>query len=101
MTLIALVTKLVGGGLGARLTGFNNRSSLAIGSGMISRGEVALIIAATGLQSGLLAQQYFTSVIIAVILTTLAAPPILKLCFSDKRETSAHDTEKKASIDKL
>lgn len=100
LTLIALVTKLIGGGIGARLTGFNNRSALAIGSGMISRGEVALIIAATGLQSGLLAQQYFTSVIIAIILTTLASPPILKLCFSDKRETSTHDTEKKVSTDK-
>lgn len=88
LTLIALVTKLVGGGIGARLTGFNTRSSLAIGSGMISRGEVALIIAATGLQTGLLAQQYFTSVIIAVILTTLAAPPILKLSFSDRKTVS-------------
>lgn len=100
LTLIALVTKLIGGGIGARLTGFDNRSSLAIGSGMISRGEVALIIAATGLQTGLLVQQYFTSVIIAVILTTLAAPPILKLCFSDKRESSAHEPKKKVSIDK-
>ncbi|KAF6634651.1 cation:proton antiporter [Paenibacillus sp. EKM208P] len=100
LTLIALVTKLIGGGLGARLTGFDNRSALAIGSGMISRGEVALIIAATGLQSGLLAQQYFTSVIIAIILTTLASPPILKLCFSDKKKTSAHDTEQKVSTDK-
>lgn len=87
LTLIALVTKLIGGGIGARLTGFDNRSSLAIGSGMISRGEVALIIAAAGLQTGLLAQQYFTSVIIAVILTTLAAPPILKLCFSDQKHS--------------
>ncbi|MEC0235330.1 cation:proton antiporter [Paenibacillus kribbensis] len=100
LTLIALVTKLIGGGIGARLTGFDNRSSLAIGSGMISRGEVALIIAATGLQTGLLVQQYFTSVIIAVILTTLAAPPILKLCFSDKKESSAHEPKKKVSIDK-
>ncbi|ASR45419.1 sodium:proton antiporter [Paenibacillus kribbensis] len=99
LTLIALVTKLIGGGIGARLTGFDNRSSLAIGSGMISRGEVALIIAATGLQTGLLVQQYFTSVIIAVILTTLAAPPILKLCFSDKKP-SAHEPKKKVSIDK-
>ncbi|WP_068497609.1 cation:proton antiporter [Paenibacillus kribbensis] len=99
LTLIALVTKLIGGGIGARLTGFDNRSSLAIGSGMISRGEVALIIAATGLQTGLLAQQYFTSVIIAVILTTLAAPPILKLCFSDKTESSVHESKKKVGID--
>ncbi|WP_226002468.1 cation:proton antiporter [Paenibacillus sp. BJ-4] len=100
LTLIALVTKLIGGGIGARLTGFDNRSSLAIGSGMISRGEVALIIAATGLQTGLLAQQYFTSVIIAVILTTLAAPPILKLCFSDKKESSLHEPKKKVGVNK-
>ncbi|MGG1616196.1 cation:proton antiporter [Paenibacillus sp. NRS-1782] len=95
LTLVAMVTKLIGGGIGARLTGFNNRSSLAIGSGMISRGEVALIIAATGLQTGLLAQQYFTSVIIAVILTTLASPPILKLCFSDKK-SPGHEQKKEA-----
>ncbi|MNV56116.1 High-affinity Na(+)/H(+) antiporter NhaS3 [compost metagenome] len=83
LTVIAILTKLFGGGLGARLTGFNNHSSLIIGSGMISRGEVALIIAATGLQSGLLQQQYFTSVIIVVIVTTLVTPPLLKYMFRD------------------
>ncbi|ETT50018.1 Na(+)/H(+) antiporter [Paenibacillus sp. FSL R7-269] len=48
---------------------------------MISRGEVALIIAATGLASGLLLPQCFTSVIIAVMVTTLATPPLLKGMF--------------------
>jgi monovalent cation:proton antiporter-2 (CPA2) family protein len=83
LTVIAILTKLIGGGLGARLTGFDNRSSAIIGSGMISRGEVALIIAATGLSSGLLQQQYFTSVIIVVIVTTLVTPPLLKYMFRD------------------
>lgn len=83
LTVIAVLTKLLGGGLGARLTGFNNHSAAIIGSGMISRGEVALIIAATGLQSGLLQQQYFTSVIIVVIVTTLVTPPLLKFMFRD------------------
>lgn len=83
LTVIAILTKLFGGGLGARLTGFNMHSSLIIGSGMISRGEVALIIAATGLSSGLLQQQYFTSVIIVVIVTTLVTPPLLKYMFRD------------------
>lgn len=81
LSLVAIVTKLLGGGLGARMTGFNNHSSLAIGAGMISRGEVALIIAATGLESGLLLPQYFTSVVMVVIVTTLVTPPMLKLVF--------------------
>lgn len=83
ISIVAILTKLLGGGLGARMTGFNTRSSLAIGSGMISRGEVALIIAATGLESGLLLQKYFTSVVIVVIVTTLVTPLMLKLLFAD------------------
>ncbi|AZK48683.1 cation:proton antiporter [Paenibacillus lentus] len=83
LTLMAVLTKLLGGALGAKLTGFNNKSSLIIGSGMVSRGEVALIIAATGLQTGLLLPEYFTSVIIAIILTTLVAPPLLKIVFKE------------------
>ncbi|KGE20450.1 cation:proton antiporter [Paenibacillus wynnii] len=85
VTLVAILSKLLGGGLGARFTGFNNRSSLIIGSGMISRGEVALIIAAAGLESGLLLQQYFTSVIIVVIVTTLVTPPLLKYMFREPK----------------
>ena len=49
------------------MTGFDAKSSI-IGSGMVSRGEVALIIAGTGLSSGLLAQDYFTAIVIVVIL---------------------------------
>lgn len=86
ITIIACVTKLLGGWLGARLTGFNGRSSLVIGSGMVSRGEVALIIAATGLHAGLLLRDYFTPVVIMVIATTLITPPLLKLTFREKRK---------------
>lgn len=81
LSIFAILAKWLGGGIGARLTGFNTRSSLIIGAGMISRGEVALIIASTGLASGLLLPEYFTSVIIAVILTTLVTPPLLKGMF--------------------
>ncbi|MDF2725737.1 MAG: transporter monovalent cation:proton antiporter-2 (cpa2) family protein, partial [Paenibacillus sp.] len=83
LTFVAFLTKLIGGALGARLTGMNNRSALAVGSGMISRGEVALIIASAGLQAKLLPNEYFTSVVITIILTTLIAPPMLKLFLSD------------------
>ena len=84
ITIIACITKLLGGWIGARLTGFNSHSSLIIGAGMVSRGEVALIISATGLQSGLLLPEYFTSVVIMVIITTLVAPPLLKLFYREK-----------------
>ncbi|OZB96861.1 cation:proton antiporter [Paenibacillus sp. XY044] len=82
LTIAAILTKFIGAGLGARLTGFKTTSSLAIGSGMISRGEVALIMASTGLQAGLLLPEYFTSVVIMVIITTLVAPPLLKVFFN-------------------
>ncbi|WP_195575634.1 cation:proton antiporter [Paenibacillus sp. 1001270B_150601_E10] len=84
ITIVAIVTKLLGGFAGARLTGFNSKSSWVIGSGMVSRGEVALIIASTGLQGGLLMPEYFTAVVIMVIITTLATPPLLKILFSEK-----------------
>ncbi|NGP57347.1 cation:proton antiporter [Paenibacillus thiaminolyticus] len=96
ITIMAIVTKLAGGWLGARVTGFDSRSSLAIGAGMISRGEVALIIAATGLQSGLLQPEYFTEIIIMVIITTLVTPPMLKMMFNKKDNAMA--AEQKNSV---
>lgn len=87
ITIVACMTKLIGGWIGARLTGFNSKSSLVIGSGMVSRGEVALIIGATGLQAGLVLPEYFTSVVIMVIVTTLVTPPLLKIFFREKDAT--------------
>lgn len=88
LSVIAILTKLVGSGLGARLTGFSTRSSLGIGSGMVSRGEVALIIATIGLESGLLNPDYFTILVIVVILTTLITPFLLKIIFRGHGNTS-------------
>lgn len=81
ITLMAIVTKLIGCWLGARLTGFKSKPALIIGAGMVSRGEVALIIASTGLAANLLHPEYFTSIVIMVIVTTLVTPPLLKLMF--------------------
>lgn len=91
LTVAAVLTKLLGGALGAKITGFSNVSSFAIGAGMVSRGEVALIIASTGLQAGLLLPEYFTSVVIMVILTTLIAPPMLKMLFKPRKETASKE----------
>lgn len=84
-SLIAIVSKFIGCGFGARITGFNTKSSMGIGAGMISRGEVALILASMGLASNLLPKEYYTAMVIVVIITTLVTPPLLKMIFG-KRE---------------
>lgn len=83
-SILAVVSKFVGAGLGAKLSGFNIKSSMGIGAGMISRGEVALILAAMGLESGLLPTEYYTSMIIVVIVTTIVTPPLLKMMFGQR-----------------
>lgn len=85
-SLIALLSKFIGSGLGAKMSGFSMRSSMGIGAGMISRGEVALIIAAMGLDSKLLPPEYYTPMIIVVVITTLATPPLLKGIFGKSQE---------------
>lgn len=82
--LVAILSKLFGSYFGSRILGGSKLSSLAIGSGMVSRGEVALIIATTGLLSGLLPEDYYTSVVIVIMITTLVAPPLLKYFFNKK-----------------
>lgn len=86
-SIIAVLSKLIGSGLGAKFAGFSTRSSLGIGAGMISRGEVALILAAMGLESGLLPKTDYTPMIIVIILTTIVTPPLLKLVFGKQNKT--------------
>lgn len=78
MTVMALLTKHLGGALGAKFTGMNWNSANLIGSGMISRGEMALIIAQIGLAAGLLGRELYSEIIIVIVLTTIAAPILLK-----------------------
>ncbi|WP_420832853.1 cation:proton antiporter [Paenibacillus dendritiformis] len=80
-SLLAIATKLFGCMLGARMTGFGRRSAFGIGSGMVSRGEVALIIATAGLEGALFDPVLFTPLVIVIIVTTLVTPPMLKLAF--------------------
>lgn len=78
LTILALITKWLGCGLGAKVLGMNYDSMNIIGSGMISRGEMALIIAQIGYEAHLLSSEYYSGVIFVIILTTLAAPFMLK-----------------------
>lgn len=89
LSLLAIATKLAGSAIGARLAGFKWRSSLAIGAAMVSRGEVALIIAAIGQESGLLSEEMFAVIVVVVLVTTIVTPPMMKLFFSEKSAPAA------------
>lgn len=80
--IIAILTKIIGCGLGAKVCGYTNQESVRIGTGMISRGEVALIVANIGSSTGLMQSQYFAPVIMVVIVTTLITPVFLKVAYS-------------------
>lgn len=81
MVLVAVVSKVLGSGFGAYLGGFTRREAVQIGVGMMSRGEVGLIVAALGIEQGLLPDNTFSAVVGVVILTTLLAPPLLRVLF--------------------
>lgn len=84
LSIIAILTKLIGASIGAKLAGFNWNSSLGIGSAMVSRGEVALIIATIGLESKLLTQDMFAVIVIVILVTTIITPPMMKWFFKSK-----------------
>lgn len=80
--IVALVTKIVGCGLVGKLCKFNWSDSLKIGVGMMTRGEVALIVAQKGLSVGLLTPVYFTAVILLIIVSSISTPIILKVLYA-------------------
>ncbi len=85
---VALVTKIIGCGLTAKLCRFNFKDSLKIGVGMMTRGEVALIVSQKGLAVGMLTPEYFTAVILLIIVSSISTPIILKVLYSkDEPET--------------
>jgi Kef-type K+ transport system membrane component KefB len=81
---VAILTKIIGCGIGARLTGFTKDESLKVGIGMVSRGEVALIVANKGAAVGLIREEYFAPIIIVVLVTTLITPILLKIAYKEK-----------------
>ena len=89
LSIVAVATKIIGAGFGARITGFDLSSSLIIGTAMISRGEVALITSSIGLAAGLFSQQYYTPMVIAIVVSTLVTPPMLKALISKQQKGAA------------
>ena len=84
ITVVAVLSKIVGSGGGAKLTGFTNRESLQLGIGMVSRGEVGLIVAAFALTEGLISSANFSIVVFMVIIATVVTPPMLRAAFAEK-----------------
>lgn len=84
---VALLSKIAGCGLMARMCGYRGMDCLKIGVGMMTRGEVALIVAQRGLSVGMLDAKYFTSVILLILVSSILTPIILKMLFHrDKGE---------------
>lgn len=77
LSLLALATKFYGGKWGTQIFGFSKRDANIVGSGMISRGEMALIIAQIGIGAKLFPMQIYSSIIIVIIITTLLSPFIM------------------------
>ncbi len=89
LIMVAILTKIAGCGLGARLGGFREQEALRVGVGMISRGEVGLIVAAIGVQAGLIKPDLFSIVTFIVLITTLVTPILLRLAFPAREESHA------------
>ena len=91
LLVIAILSKVVGCGLGAKICGCTGKEAFQVGIGMISRGEVALIVAQKGYASGMLDNVLFAPIVLVVIVTTLITPILLKLVMKD------NDSEKAAA----
>ena len=92
--LVALMCKIIGCGLMAKICRFNASDSLKIGVGMMTRGEVALIVSQKGLSVGLLSPVYFTSVILLIIFSSVLTPIILKLLYAkDEKGVATRDNQ--------
>jgi Kef-type K+ transport system membrane component KefB len=86
LVLVAIVTKAIGCALLSRMCGFTTKESVRVGVGMISRGEVGLIIAGYGLSHGLIGQDVFSASVIMVLATTMVTPPLLRMTFPRRAE---------------
>jgi Kef-type K+ transport system membrane component KefB len=101
---IAIVAKVIGAGASARLLGFSPKESIRVGIGMISRGEVGLIVAGYGLAHRIIGQDVFSASVLMVLATTVVTPPLLRLAFGRHagpavavEETIGHTPEEAAS----
>ena len=86
LVVVAVISKVLGSGSGALLGGLEKREALQLGVGMISRGEVGLIIAAVGIEEGMITPTVFSAIVGVVILTTVITPILLKALYAKNQK---------------
>ena len=87
LLLVAILSKVFGCALGAKICSYSNIEAIQIGTGMISRGEVALIVANKGIAMGLMLQEFLAPVVIMVVVTTIVTPILLKVVFKNRSKS--------------
>lgn len=92
LVIIAMITKVLGCGIGAKICRYTTKEAIQIGTGMVSRGEVALIVASKGSAFGLMGSVFFGPIVIMVVVTTVITPVLLKLVFSKKSSITVTET---------
>ncbi|MED1467811.1 cation:proton antiporter [Bacillus salipaludis] len=83
LSILAILTKFIGAAWGAKMARFSWKGSFGIGAAMVSRGEVALIIASIGLEAKLINQELFSVLIVVVLITTIITPIMMKWFFKN------------------
>jgi len=97
LVVMAIASKIIGCGLGAKLCHYSDQEALQVGVGMVSRGEVALIVASKGVAIGLMGTTFFAPVVVMVVVTTILTPILLKIVFTSKKGTNSN-LDKKSKL---
>lgn len=97
LVIVAVLGKVFGGALGAKVARFSTKSAFGIGAGMVARGEVGLIVAMIGIERGIISNDLFSAALIVVIVSTLVTPPALKLLMKNGEETETAESPVRSS----
>ncbi|MFC4529904.1 cation:proton antiporter [Sphaerisporangium dianthi] len=88
---LAIIGKFVGAYAGARLSRLNRWEALALGAGLNARGVIEVVVAMVGLRLGILSVEVYTIVVLVAIVTSLMAPPILRMAMARVEQTAEED----------
>lgn len=99
IVIVAVLSKIIGCGFGALLSGMPRRDSFLVGLGMVSRGEVGLIVATVGIINGVIGNEVYATAVLMVLATTLLTPLLLKWAFSSAPASKAVPTPQTPSPD--
>lgn len=101
LLVVAILSKMIGCGLGAKICKYTNLQSVKIGIGMISRGEVALIVATKGMSMGHMKDEFFAPLVLVVVATTIVTPILLKLAYKYQASREADVPMASSLVDKV